>query len=610
MAGKTLDLTDVLSVDHLATKISDTFLKWDMLRGNKKQEWEEVRKYIFATDTTTTSNSQLPWKNKTTTPKLTQIRDNLAANYLAALFPKRKWFKWEGATKASDTAEKRRIIEAYTFYITQHPEFEKVMTQALYDWIDYGNNFVMPQWRDERSMSQTKNKGGFVGAIPMRVSPYDIVFNPIAPTFTDSPKIIKSLVTMGELKEIIEQVSAVHEDREEAEELFKYFEGIRYNVSTLPTISEKDEFFRVDGFTSFREYLGSNYVELLYFYGDIYDEKTKTLRKNRKIVVADRHKVIQDIEDPSFFGNPQIFHCGWRTRQDNLWAMGPLDNLVGLQYRIDHLENVKADVWDLIAFPVLKVKGYVEDFKWKPFERIYVGEEGDVEVLSPDAQALNADLMIQVYENKMEEMAGAPKEAMGFRTPGEKTMYEVQRLENAASRIFQSKIMMFEKQVIEPFLNAALEMAYRVGEDIVFREIDPEFGSAIWQTITADDLASAGRIRCVAARHFAEKAELVQNLNSFFQSPIGTNPAVLRHFSGIKLARMFEELLQIENYEIVSENVAISEEADAAKQSNAMKEEVFVDSQTPTGLTPDDVTPDMLSGGMPSAPAQANPASQ
>lgn len=86
MAGKTLDLTDVLTVDHLATKISDIYLKWDMLRSTKKSDWEEVRKYVFATDTTTTSNSKLPWKNKTTTPKLTQIRDNLAANYLPRCF--------------------------------------------------------------------------------------------------------------------------------------------------------------------------------------------------------------------------------------------------------------------------------------------------------------------------------------------------------------------------------------------------------------------------------------------------------------------------------------------------------------------------------------------
>jgi hypothetical protein len=52
---------------------------------------------------------------------------------------------------------------------------------------------------------------------------------------------------------------------------------------------------------------------------------------------------------------------------------------------------------------------------------------------------------------------------------------------------------------------------------------------------------------------------------------------------------MFEELLQIEEWEVVSENVALSEEADASKQNNALQEDVFVNSQTPTGMTPDDL---------------------
>lgn len=33
---------------------------------------------------------------------------------------------------------------------------------------------------------------------------------------------------------------------------------------------------------------------------------------------------------------------------------------------------------------------------------------------------ISADNAIALYENKMEEYAGAPKQAMGIRTPGEK----------------------------------------------------------------------------------------------------------------------------------------------------------------------------------------------
>ena len=120
--------------------------------------------------------------------------------------------------------------------------------------------------------------------------------------------------------------------------------------------------------------------------------------------------------------------------------MGPLDNLVGMQYRLDHLENLKADVFDLIAHHVLKIKGHVEDFDYGPGETIYVGDEGDVEFMRPDVTALNADMQIDRLEAKMEDMVGAPKQAMGIRTPGEKTKFEVQTLDNASSRIFQSKI--------------------------------------------------------------------------------------------------------------------------------------------------------------------------
>jgi len=49
--------------------------------------------------------------------------------------------------------------------------------------------------------------------------------------------------------------------------------------------------------------------------------------------------------------------------------MGPLDNLVGMQYRLDHLENMGADIWDFSGYPVQKIKGFVEDYVWQPGKR-------------------------------------------------------------------------------------------------------------------------------------------------------------------------------------------------------------------------------------------------
>ena len=95
---------------------------------------------------------------------------------------------------------------------------------------------------------------------------------------------------------------------------------------------------------------------------------------------------------------------------------------------------------DLATFPVQKVKGFVQDYTWQPGEKIFVEADSDVELVQPNVQFMQMVGDIAQYQAMMEEMAGAPKEAMGFRSPGEKTKYEVQRLENAASRIFQNKI--------------------------------------------------------------------------------------------------------------------------------------------------------------------------
>src|SRR5690606_39402894 len=95
--------------------------------------------------------------------------------------------------------------------------------------------------------------------------------------------------------------------------------------------------------------------------------------------------------------------------------------------------------------------------------------------------ALQYNQELAIIEAKMEEMAGSPKEAMGFRTPGEKTAYEVQRLENAASRVFQNKIAQFEEQVIEPLLNAMLVLAQENLSEVTIRILDDEFKAATFR---------------------------------------------------------------------------------------------------------------------------------
>ena len=596
MAGKVLNLESVLEPDHMAQSIANSYISWKLGRNSKEAAWNEIRRYVYATDTTTTTNAKLPWKNKTTTPKLSQIRENLYANYFATLFPKREWLEWEGGNEESDKKEKKEKIETFMFWVTDQPEFYTEIQKMLLDYIDYGNVIAGVDWYDETvERPDGSIKRGFTGPVPVRVSPLDIVFNPIAPSFAVSPKIIRTVVTFGELKDMVERLSAFPDQALDAKKIFDYLRNYRSHTSFASGVggdlSEKDSYLMVDGFTSYRHYLDSDYVELLTFYGDCYDKESDKFYKNHIITVADRHKLISVRPNPSIFGKASLYHAGWRPRQDNLWAMGPLDNLVGMQYRIDHIENLKADCFDLMAFPPIKVKGYVSDFTWQPFEKIYIGDEGDVEPLPPDVRILQANSEIDVLMAKMEEMAGAPKEAMGFRNPGEKTMYEVQRLENAYSRIFHSKVEQFEMFILEPLLNAMLELARRNFTSSKIPVYDKEFNVLDFTEITPQDLTGVGRIRPIAARNFAEKAEIVQNLTNLFNSPLGQDPNMMQHWSTIRMSKMLEEIFQLENYKIVQPFVRLAEQADSQKRMNSLQEQVQMEAGTPSGVAPDDVTP-------------------
>lgn len=610
MAGTSVDISTILTPDTIGMAIANKFQEWDTLRQEWKDQSKEVRQYVFARDTTQTSNSTLPWKNKTTTPKLTQIRDNLIANYEASLFPKRKWLFWKGGDEKSNMKAKRQAIEGYMELVISNPNFKKEVRKALTDYVDDGNCIVMPEWVDNRMEvpqkgSDTVLKLGYVGPTAKRVAPLDIVFNPIASNFTDSPKIIRVLVTMGEVKSMLEALTT-DETKETIDALWTYMKDIRGNSATLTpaSVSQKDAYLKMDGFTSYQAYLGSGYVELLYFYGDFYDQQADINYKNFKFIVADRHKVISQDPNPSYFGTAPIYHAGWRVRQDNLWAMGPLSNLVGMQYRVDHLENLKADVLDLIGYPLLKIKGYVEDFEWQPMERIICGDDGDVEMIAPPYEVLQLDTAIKTYTDTMEAMAGSPKESMGFRNPGEKTMYEVQSIENAYNRVFQNKISQFEEFVLEPLLNGMLEMARRNMDDTQISVWDDSLSLETFKSLTPEDITGVGRLYPLAARHFAEQAEVLQNLNTFVNSAMYQDPTVRVHFSGIAMATMIEEFFQIEDYKVVQPYIQVSEIADMQRLQQAAQEQVAMEGQTPSGVSPDDVSPG-VAGAPPGARAQS-----
>ena len=557
MAGRTLDISEYIGVpEGLATHITNQFDDWQRMRSVWLEEKKELRNYVFATDTTKTANSSLPWKNSTTIPKLCQIRDNLHANYMAALFPNDDWLVWEGDDENAEATQKRKVILAYMQNKLRNSGFINAVSEMVYDFIDFGNVLGSSEYVNEVRENEETGEiiPGYVGPRAVRVSPYNTVFNPVAAHFENSPKIIRIIKSFGEIAADIDD----HPEMGYMEEVFKKSSQIRKSVAGLTTNDiHEAEGMQIDGFGSLLEYYQSGYVEVLEFHGDIYDVHKEELLKNHIITVVDRTHILRKVPNPSYRGQ-SLRHAGWRLRPGNLWAMGPLDNLVGMQYRLDHLENLKADVFDLIAHPVLKIKGHVEDFDYGPGETIYIGDEGDVEFMRPDVTALNADMQIDRLEAKMEDMVGAPKQAMGIRTAGEKTAFEVQSLQNASSRIFEHKAAHFERMFLEPVLNTMLEVGRRnlqVLEDI--KVTDESTGEEFFTTIQKSDIVGSGRISPIGARHFAERARRVQSITQLAQIK-AQDPTIAPHMSGKEMARILAE--ELGEAKLFGENISIAEQ--------------------------------------------------
>ncbi len=109
------------------------------------------------------------------------------------------------------------------------PSFKHEIDKIILDYIDFGNCFATVEWVDQRAIQKDQTQSGYVGPAIRRISPLDIVMNPTAENFIESPKFIRSLVSMGELKELLNRMST-DETQEEYEKLYDYVNNIRFTA--------------------------------------------------------------------------------------------------------------------------------------------------------------------------------------------------------------------------------------------------------------------------------------------------------------------------------------------------------------------------------------------
>jgi hypothetical protein len=92
----------------------------------------------------------------------------------------------------------------------------------------------------------------------------------------------------------------------------------------------------------------------------------------------------------------------------------------------------------------------------------------------------------------------------------------------------------------------------------------------------------------MGARHFAAQAQLVQNLSNLAATQIYMDPSVSVHISGLRMAQLLEENLNLERFQLVSPNVRVFENADTQALMAHAQTQIQSEAVTPT-QTMDDV---------------------
>jgi len=265
-----------------------------------------------------------------------------------------------------------------------------------------------------------------------------------------------------------------------------------------------------------------------------------------------------------------LYYATPETRPDNLMGISPLARLVGMQYKLDKLENMRADIFDRIANPIIVEQGDVEFYgtRGAPGGRYVTDEQGNVRYLVPDTTILQADFQINNTMSIMEELAGSPRNASGFRTPGEKTKFEVQHLDNGGNRIFRDRTKSFEQTFLEPMLNDMVQLGRdNVMETDMVSTTSNEFHTEEFLAITRDTLAVSGHLRARGSTLFAEKANALQNIITLFNMPTIAQ-MIGQHVSKLKLAQTLEELGDFKEFGIIVKNIGIQEDQESQRLAN------------------------------------------
>lgn len=564
------------SVIYNQTKASFVADKWRELYGNRVKAttiWQEVEAFLYATDTNSISNAKNGHGHTTHIPLTMELKQDIEAIINSTLFPHEDWFIFRPAKREEAFLNRKKVVENYLKNIHRRNGFRPVVKTLTSDLAMYGNCFAEVVFENNTN----ENKVGYIGPVVKRISPYDIVMDPTATSFEAAFKIKREILTTGEFLKRAQNTASQWNKKL----VNQVLEGRTTGGGTPFLDSAKNQQYVPAGFGTWDAYLKAGVVELLTYYGDIYNPDKKELLQDQKIVIADCTFELECSEIDTPTKKPYIYHAVWERKPDMLWGMGPLENVIGMNYQINHRENGKSDAMDKLLVPdIVRVGDVDEEYNDETGQVSYFAPEGGgVSEIRPDTSFLSSDLHIDRLINQSRRSVRLPGDLTGFRSAGEKTAFEVSSLADGAMRGHIHKAQDMEVQLLEPLLKAEVELAHQHLESVVEVTHETEDGLVEFLEVSPEDLNISGELIPMGARRFARKNQILSTLSQLSSTPLFQTAAP--HISSKGAAKLLQELTETESHELFSENAAVMEGAEQQSLLNTAESVVVDEAQQP-----------------------------
>src|SRR3990167_3842606 len=308
-SGTKLTTTELNNPEEVAVKIAEMWTRYNEQRRLALSANEETRKFLFATDIDSTSAAILPHKNRTHLPKLTEISDSLQGEYHTAALGTPDFFRYMAPI---DELEKAQKIEKWVRQKMEDRKFrDTVGRELIADYVNFGNAFARIEYVvDVTPVGTTLYKGFEI----QRISPNDLVFDATARSFSKAPKVMRMMMHIAEVANLPKQFPGSGFKPAAIKEAIEY-RGQAYLDDWVQVI--KDRGLTMDGFSSWDQYFKQDLVELLIYFGDVFNPENGDLQTKRIVYVMDRCHVIRNEPNKAPLGFDSLHHARWRIRTDN-----------------------------------------------------------------------------------------------------------------------------------------------------------------------------------------------------------------------------------------------------------------------------------------------------